>query len=190
MQISAHSLIRNTAPGAPVCPAGDKSRQIVDLPALINDFCTWYSRCLSARNLQAITSVSPNIPRYVMGNLLLMQRMLMDPAGNSLCYAGKGAVYVNIDAQQYSKRRFRLSVTLLLTGGAISPDQSKDLFQSGSRLSARDGFRLRSANLYYAKMIAEKSGGDIRIDASNEHGLRYLVEVSLFSPHPDSRAGI
>ncbi len=190
MQTSAHSLIRNTAPGTPVCPAGDQCRQIVDLPALINDFCTWYSQCLTTKNLRLITSTSPNIPKYVMGNLLLMHRMLREPARNSLSYLGKGAVHLNIEAQQYSKRRYSLLVNLVLTGGAISPARSKELFQSGSSLSARDGFRLRSKNLYYSKMIAEMLGGDVRIDESNELGLRYLMEVKLFVPHSEWRENI
>ena len=190
MQTSAHSLLRNTAPGTPVCPAGDQCRQIVDLPALINDFCTWYSRCLTAKDLQLITSINPNIPKYVMGNLLLMHRMLMEPAKNSLSCAGNGTVHLNIDAQQHSNRRYRLLVTLVLPGGAISPDRRQKLFQSGSRLSARDGFRLRSKNLYYAKMIAGRLGGDVCIDESNELGLRYLVEVNLFIPRPELQESI
>ncbi len=182
MQTDAQSILNHTVPRAPLCYAGEKSIQTFDLAPVVNDFCKWYSRSLADKNLRMITKISPSLPRYVQGNQILLQKMLMDPAKNSLLYAGNGAVAVEIDAKQHTRRRYSLRITLTLSRDTISSIRQEALLQAGAGLSPRDGFRLRSANLYYARMIAERFGGDIRIDSSSEFGLRYLIEVNLFSP--------
>lgn len=174
--------IGETVSGVSVGLAREKSRRVFDLFAVVTDFCNWYCRRLANKNLQVTTRISPNIPIYIQGNQNFIETMLMEPARNSLLYAGGGAVSVEVDAKQHTRRRYSLTVTLTLAGSTISAAKKKELFRAGATLSERDGLRLRSTNLYYARMIAHSFSGDIRIECSPRTGLRYLVEASLFCP--------
>ena len=182
MQTATQSSIDNITPEAPVCPAGEKSSQIFDLSAVVTHFCSWYTGLLADNKLQTTPRIGSNIPQYVLGNEILFTKMLMETAKNSLLHAGGGAVSVEINARQHTRRRYRLYINLTLTGTTISPARQEELFDRASTRSQEDGFRLRSKNLYYAKMIAESLGGEIRLDGSSANGVRYLVEVSLFCP--------
>jgi hypothetical protein len=110
--------------------------------------------------------------------------MLTDTARNSLLCAGEGAisVHVDVDAKQHTWRRYSLGVAFMCVDGSFSPAQKKDIFHAGVTSPKKEGFLLRSTNLYYARMIAQRLGGDVRIDSSPRFSVRFLVEVSLACP--------
>jgi signal transduction histidine kinase len=158
--------------------------QQFDLLAVVDTFCCWYRQALADRNLQLTTKISPQLPRYFLGNEILTRHVLYQPAKNSFLYLGSGEVLLEIAAEQLAGRRYALSCNLTLAGRGVPPAREKELFQpypGHARQSIRDGFRLRCANLYYARIIARLLGGDLRLDTRAGSGTRYRLEIRLLA---------
>lgn len=180
MQI--HREKSNSVP-VPSVDAG-LARQQFDLLALINNFCGWYKQVLAERNLQLRTKISDVIPRYFFGNPLLTRHLFFATARNSLLYLGAGGVFLEIEPEQLAGRRYAIHFNITSPGKGMPPAKEKDLFQPSpgqARQPARDGFSSRSANLYYALVIAGILGGGIRVENRFGFGTRYQVNVRLLN---------
>jgi hypothetical protein len=164
----------------PPLPDIDSGRQQFDIIELINKFHKWYEQVLGERNLQLTTKIGTNIPRYFLGNQLLVKHIFFEPGKNSLLYLGPGEVFLEFNSEKLAGRRYAIYQTINISGKGIPRDKEKELFQP-TRLSGREGFRFRSANLYYARMIAGILGGDIRIENRLGGSTRYQIEIRLLS---------
>ena len=161
------------------------ARQQFDLLALIQNFCSWYKQVLADRNLQLRTKISDGIPRYFFGNPLLMRHLFFATARNSLLYHGATEAFLEIEPEQLAGRRYAIHFNITSPGKGMPPAKEKDLFQPSPgparQTTARDGFSSRSANLYYAGVIATILGGGIRVENRFGFGTRYQVNVRLLS---------
>jgi signal transduction histidine kinase len=167
----------------PLAAAGP-ARQQFDLPALITTFCSWYKQVLAERNLQLKTKISEAMPRFVFGNPLLTRHLFFATARNSLLYLGSSDVFLEIEPKQLAGHRYAIYVTITSCGKGMPPAREQELFQPSLRQkkqSARGGFQSRSANLYYASMIAGILGGSLRVENRFGLGTRYQVNVRLLS---------
>jgi two-component system, sensor histidine kinase and response regulator len=168
---------------APSLDAG-LARQQFDLLALINNFCSWYKQVLTERNLRLRIKISGAIPRYFFGNPLLTRHLFFATARNSLLYLGAGGVFLEIEPEQLAGRRYAIHFNIISPGKGMPPAKEKDLFQpppGQAGQTTRDGFSSRSANLYYAGVIATILGGAIRVENSFGSGTRYQIKVRLLS---------
>ena len=163
---------------APHLPGIDSDREQFDIMHLINEFRSWYEQVLAERNLQLRTRIDSKIPRYFWGNQLLAKHILFEPGKNSLLYPGSEEVLLEISSEQLAGRRHAIYMNIDLSGNGIPWDKEQELFQP-IKFSDKDGFKLRTTNLYYARMAARILGGDIRIDNRSGFGTRYQVEIRL-----------
>jgi signal transduction histidine kinase len=177
--ISMQTYMKNTMQAASPLPDFDSGRQQFDMILLIHNFCSWYEQALNKKELQLRTQISPEIPRYFLGNLILAKHIFFEVGQNSLLYLGRNEVLLEVTSKQLAGRRHEIAFTTTLFGGGIPSDKEKELFQPSSRQPYREGFRSRSTNLYYARMIAGVLGGDIRIDNKIGSGTRYQVKIRL-----------
>jgi len=174
------TYMEKTYQAAPPLPDIDSDRQRFDIIELINKFCKWYEQVLAERNLQLTIKIGSDIPRYFLGNQLLVKHIFFEPGKNSLLYLGPGEVFLEMGSEKLAGRRYAIYQTIAFSGNGIPWDKEKELFQP-ARFSDRDGLRFRSTNLYYARMIAGILGGDIRLENSVGFGTRYQVEIRLLS---------
>lgn len=180
VQIEREKTNPATLPSAAAGPA----RQQFDLPALITAFCNWYKQVLVARNLRLRTKISEAIPRYFFGNPLLTRHLFFATARNSLLYLGADEVFLEIESEQLAGHRHAIYLTITSHGTGMPPAREQELFQPSPRQkkhSARCDFQSRSANLYYASMIATLLGGGVRVDNSFGSGIRYQLNFRLLS---------
>jgi len=183
VQIQREKTNPATLPSAAAAPA----RQLFDLPALITTFCSWYKQVLAEKNLQLRTKIGEAMPRFFFGNPLLTRHLFFATARNSLLYLSSGEVFLEIEPKQLAGHRYAIYVTITSRGKGMPPARERELFQPCQpslrlkKQSARSGFRSRSANLYYASMIATILGGGIRVENRFGSGTRYRVNVQLLS---------
>lgn len=167
----------------PAAVAGS-SRQQFDFPALITAFCDWYKKVLAERNLQLRTKISDTMPRYFFGNPLFIKHLFFATARNSLLYLGSKEVFLEIKPEQLVGHRYAIHVNITSPGKGMPPAREKELFQPSmrpKRQATLDDFLSRSANLYYASMVATILGGGLRVENRIGSGTRYQVNVRLLS---------
>ncbi|MGB3226270.1 MAG: ATP-binding protein [Desulforhopalus sp.] len=173
--------MKNTMQAATPLPEFDSGRQQIDMIFLIHTFCKWYTQALNEKDHQLRTQISPEIPRYFLGNQILLKHIFFELGQNSLFYLGRNEVLLEVDSKRLAGRRYEISFTITLFGGGIPTDKEMELFHPSTRQPDREGFRSRSKNLYYARMIARVLGGDIRIDNKLGSGTRYEAIIRLLS---------
>jgi hypothetical protein len=156
-------------------------KQRFDLIVLINNFCIWYAQVLSEKNLQLTSNISSKIPRTWLGNRFLVKYIFSETGNNSLQYLQAGKVFLEVEEEQLAGRRYAIHFTITHSGDSIPLIKEIALFQPFTAQSGKNGFRLRSTNLHYARMIARILGGNIRVDNRPGFGTRYLVEIRLLS---------
>lgn len=153
--------------------------QSFDIIALIDDFRTWYSRTLPNRDQQLTAQISAEIPRCFRGNQFLVKHLFFATGKNSLLYVGAGMALLEVKAEQLGGSCYIISFTLTLSGKGMPLNKEKELFRSTVIDPEGDDFSLRCTNLYYARMIARRFGGDIRILNDVGFGTRYRIEIHL-----------
>lgn len=163
-------------PCRPKVASGD---QPFDIISLINSFRDWYDRALACRQQRLTWQISSEIPRYFHGNSLLLRYLLYQTGKNSLLYIGKGKSHLEIGAEQLTGQRHTISFTITLTGTSMPCHKQRQLFQSARAQQGWQGLNQRCSNLYYARTIARRFGGDIRILSDTGYGTRYRVEIHL-----------
>ncbi len=175
----SQTYMEKTNLATPLClnPAAGKQR--FDLVVVIKNFCIWYEQVLAEKNLQLATDISSNLPRICKGNTFLVKYIFSEIGTYSLQFLKTGNVFLEVKAEQIAGHRYAIHFTIDHSGDGIPLAKEKELFQQLPAQSKRNDFRLRSANLYYAKMIARILGGDIRIENRPGFGTRYLVEIRL-----------
>lgn len=173
--------MKNIIQAASPFPDLDLGKQQFDLLLLIHNFCSWYEQALNEKDLQLRIQISPEIPRYFIGNQILLKHIFFGLAKNSLLYLNQHEVLLEVISKQLAGRRYEISFTINLFGCGIPADEKKYLFQPSSRNPDRKRFISRSANLYYAQMIAGILGGEIHIDNNLGAGTRYQVKIRLLS---------
>ena len=179
--IIMQTYMKNTMQAASPLPDFNSGRQQFDMIFLIHHFCSWYEQALNKMDLQLRTQISPEIPRYFLGNQILPKHIFFELGQNSLLYLGRNEVLLEVASKQLAGRRYEISFTITLFGGGIPSGKEKDLFQPSSRQPDVEGFRYRSKNLFYARMIAGVLGGDIRIDNNLGSGTTYQAKIRLLS---------
>ncbi len=181
--------MKKTKSAIPLCLNTAADNQRFDLVVLINNFYTWYEQVLTEKNLQLTANISSNIPRTCRGNKFLVKYIFSEMGNYSLLFLRTAKVLLEVEAEQIAGRRYAIHFTIDHSGDGIPLKKEKELFQQLPAQSERNDFRLRSANLYYAKMIAGILGGDIRIENKPGIGTQYKVEIRLLSTATRHTAG-
>jgi len=160
------------------CPKIVSGEPVFDIITLINNFRDWYARALACKE-RLTWQISSEIPRYFHGNIVLLRHLLYQTGKNSLLYIGEGKTHLEIEAEQLAGRRHTIFFTITLTGTGMPCHRQRQLFQSDRAQNDWQELDRRCSDLYYARMIARRFGGDIRILNDTGYGTRYRVEIHL-----------
>lgn len=133
------TYMKNTMQAASPLPDFESGRQQFDMIFLVHSFCSWYEEALNLKGLQLRTQLSPEIPRYFLGNQILPKHIFFELGQNSLLYLGRNEVLLEVAAKQLVGRRYEISFTITLFGDGIPSEKEKELFQPSSRQSDREG---------------------------------------------------
>jgi signal transduction histidine kinase len=179
--IKMQTSMKNTMQAASPLPDFDSGRQQFDIMILIHNFCSWYEQALIKRDVRLRTQISNEMPGLFLGNQIFPKHIFFELGQNSLLYLGRDEVLLEVASKQLAGRRHEISFSITLFGDGIPLDKEKELFQPSGKQPDSEGFRSRSINLYYARMVARVLGGDILIDNKLGAGTRYLVRIRLLS---------
>ncbi len=126
------------------------------------------------------TNIDAEIEGYFNGNAVLIKYLFLATGKHSLLHLGDGDAALTIEAKRLEGRCFTLSCRIAVTGGkGLPPITEQELFRSAKEIGKREGFNLRVANLYYARLIARRFGGDVWLENSVGFGTCYRFAIRL-----------
>lgn len=150
-----------------------------DFHKFLDEFCHWYDRTIDRKGYCLTTAISPDLPRFFQGKLLMLGFLLWDIASYSQVYLGSGGAGLEVDWEPFSGNWCSIYFTLTVPGLGIPLEKEKTLFLPAHRNGKKSSDNHASANLYYAGMIAGLFGGRVHVQNSIGFGVEYCAEICL-----------
>ena len=150
-----------------------------DLHRFLDEFCHWYDRTLDRKGYSLTTAISPDLPRFFQGKLLMLGFLLWDIASYSQVYLGSGGAGLEVEWEPFSGNWCSIYFTLTVPGLGIPLEKEKALFLPADRNGKKSSGNHAAANLYYAGMIAGLFGGRVHVHNSIGFGVEYCTEICL-----------
>ncbi len=150
-----------------------------DLDVLLATIGSMMVATAGTKPLELIVRVEPDVPRFVVGDMLRIQQILVNLVGNAIKFTAKGDVELSVQWGQAINRKPALTFAVRDTGIGMTPEQQELVFapfaQADESISRRFGGT--GLGLAISRRLVEAMHG--RIDISSEPGEGTTFRVTL-----------
>jgi two-component system sensor histidine kinase RpfC len=152
-----------------------------DLHALVNSTCRILSSQASAKGIEFVVSIMPEVAPAVRGDAHHLRQVLINLAGNAVKFTEHGGVTVHVSSQAETEQGVRLKFSVRDTGIGIAPEAQQRIFESFTQADQTTTRRFGGTGLgtTIAKQLVELMGGRIGLESSVGLGSTFWFEVEL-----------
>jgi len=132
-----------------------------------------------AKNIELVTYVDATIPKYLRGDPVRIQQVILNLANNALKFTEKGEVYIGVEAGKTSGNQVEIKVEVRDTGIGISEKNQKKLFKSFSQTDSSTTRKYGGTGLGLAisKKLVEQMGGSISVKSKEGQGTSFFFNI-------------
>lgn len=115
------------------------------------------------KGLEFVVEIAPNTPRYIVGDPLRLQQVIINLANNSVKFTDKGTIHISVSLNSINNYGCELEFTVSDTGIGMSEQQQSRLFESFSQAdeSVTRKYGGTGLGLAISKQLTELMGGKI-----------------------------
>jgi two-component system sensor histidine kinase RpfC len=152
-----------------------------DLHALVNSTCRILSSQASAKGVEFVVSIMPEVPPALRGDAHHLRQVLINLAGNAVKFTEHGSVTVHVSSQGESESGVRLKFSVRDTGIGIPPEAQQRIFESFTQADQTTTRRFGGTGLgtTIAKQLVELMGGRIGMESSVGLGSTFWFEIEI-----------
>ena len=152
-----------------------------DLIALVESVSDLLRPRAETKGLTLSTSLSPSLPRQVVGDAGRLRQCLTNLIGNAIKFTEIGAVEIGIDQPDQQGRPGRLRFTVKDSGIGIPPEAQATIFERFSQVDSSSTRRHGGTGLGLAitKKLVTLMGGEIAVTSTPGVGATFTFSVSL-----------
>jgi CheY-like chemotaxis protein/HPt (histidine-containing phosphotransfer) domain-containing protein len=152
-----------------------------DLHALVNSTSRIVAAQASAKGVEFVISIMPEVPPAVRGDPHYLRQILINLAGNAVKFTERGSVTVHVSAQAESEARVQLKFSVRDTGIGIAPEAQARIFDSFTQAdqSTTRRFGGTGLGLVITRRIVELMGGQVGVESEVGRGSRFWFTVRL-----------
>ncbi|MBV8031106.1 MAG: response regulator [Betaproteobacteria bacterium] len=152
-----------------------------DLHALVNSSCRILASQASAKGLEFVVSIMPDVPPALRGDPHHLRQVLINLAGNAVKFTERGGVTVHVAAQSESATELRIKLSVRDTGIGIAPAAQAGVFESFAQADQSTTRRFGGTGLgtTIAKQLVELMGGRIGLESTPGLGSTFWCEIPL-----------
>jgi PAS domain S-box-containing protein len=169
-----------------------------ELDKLLDNVANLVSEKTTAKGLELVFDVEPEVPRNLVGDSLRMGQVLINYANNAVKFTEKGEIDIIFRVKERSATDVLLYCAVKDTGIGLTPDQQGRLFQSFSQADASTTRKYGGTGLglSISKKLAELMGGTVGVDSVPGEGSTFWFTARLgigaakarnLLPEPDLR---
>lgn len=155
-----------------------------DLQQLLREVLAFQRPLAEPRQLRLSLRLDPAAPRYVRGDALRLQQILLNLTGNALKFTEQGEVELSLEADEASGG---IAIAVRDTGPGLSEEQRGRLFR---RFSQADGVQTAQRyggsglGLAISQELAQAMGGRIEVQSQPGHGsvFRVMLQLEALTP--------
>jgi two-component system sensor histidine kinase/response regulator len=135
----------------------------------------------SAKGLEVVIDVSPDVPRHLVGDSLRIGQILINYANNAVKYTEKGEVIVSARVQERTASDVLLHFSVTDTGIGLTPEQQGRLFQSFQQADSSTTRKYGGTGLGLAisKDLARLMGGEVGVQSTFGQGSTFWFTVRV-----------
>ena len=132
-------------------------------------------------DLELICTVSPNVPRVLLGDPTRLRQLIVNLGGNAIKFTRHGEVAISVDLEELDIETATILITVRDTGIGIRSERQKAIFDS---FTQADGTMTRKyggtgLGLAICKQIVELMAGQIWLESELGKGSSFFVRLVL-----------
>lgn len=149
-----------------------------------------HSSRIIEKGLDFSISVSPNIPRYVVGDKLRIVQILNNLLSNAYKFTSVGGIHVEVIKTAQIGRRAELFFMIMDTGCGIAQEKQGILFQSFVQADASISRKYGGTGLglNICKQLSELMGGNIHLESEEGKGSTFTFHIWVELPEDENDA--
>ena len=166
-------------------------RAAFDLHALVNSTSRIVAAQASAKGVQFVVSIMPEVPPALLGDPHHLRQVLINITSNAVKFTERGSVTLHVSAEEDSAAAVRLKFSVRDTGIGIAPEAQKRIFESFAQADQSTTRRFGGTGLgtTIARQLVELMGGRIGLESAVGLGSTFWFEVALDKQPEKPEAG-
>lgn len=138
---------------------------------------------MSAKNIDFLVEINPEIPRNLWGDETKIHQVLINILTNALKFTSEGYIYFKVDYkildENVSENNMQLNIQISDTGCGIKEEDMNLLFHNFERLDSKRNRSIEGTGLGLAlcKKILDLMGGTIEVKSTYEKGSTFLLSI-------------
>ncbi len=152
-----------------------------ELESVIENLVTLMSEKVEAKNLELLCSISPEVPKTLIGDSLRIGQVLINLTNNAIKFTHQGMIRLNITVQEADEKEAVLRFEVIDTGIGLSAEQMGRLFQSFSQADSSTTRQYGGTGLGLAisKSLAESMGGSVGVSSEVGRGSTFWFSARV-----------
>jgi PAS domain S-box-containing protein len=133
------------------------------------------------KDLNFTLTIAPDVPRYLLGDRLRLEQVLINLVGNAIKFTLNGSVDVNITLQQLQQSQARILFSITDTGIGICATDQEKLFHPFSQVdeSITRRFGGTGLGLALSHNLVQMMGGELSLISELDQGSCFSFELTL-----------
>ncbi len=162
-----------------------------DLHALVNSTSRIVAAQATAKGVQFVVSIMPEVPPALLGDPHHLRQILINLASNAVKFTEKGSVTLHVSAEEDAGTAVHLKFSIRDTGIGIAPEAQKRIFESFAQADQSTTRRFGGTGLgtTIARQLVELMDGRIGLESAVGLGSTFWFEVSLEKQAERSETG-
>jgi PAS domain S-box-containing protein len=156
-----------------------------DLYKVLADLKNMLLSSVQEKKLQLIVEIDEEIPKFILGDVMRTQRILMNILTNAVKFTNAGHVLMQASlAKQEENDRVIIKFKIEDTGIGISKEEQDFIFERFSRLSPsyRGIYPGKGFGLKIVKQFLDELGGEVHMTSKPHNGTTFIILIPYKLP--------
>jgi len=168
--------------------SGNLNFESVDfnLHGLLNDVMFLCETLIIDRQINLITNIEKNVPKFIKGDPSKLTQVLLNIVGNSIKFVETGFIKLDVAVKETTDNIFMLEFSVLDTGIGIPQEKINNIFESYSQ-AEKDTYKKYGGTglgLSITKEIIKKQHGEIAISSTVGRGTLVSFTIPYATGNP------
>ena len=138
-----------------------------ELDKVLENVANLLSEKTSAKGLELVFNIDPDVPRYLNGDSLRIGQILINYANNAVKFTEQGEIVIEVNTQEQNEKEALLQFSVRDTGIGLTEEQQSRLFQSFQQADTSTSRKYGGTGLGLAisKQLAELMDGEVGVES-------------------------
>lgn len=135
------------------------------------------------KRLEFISDIGTNLPRFLIGDQLRLNQILINLLENALKFTHKGSVTLRISTSSRNMRRIPVTFEIRDTGIGIPKEHLTTIFESFTQLEKRGLFGGSGLGLSIVKQLTQLMDSNLEVESIEDEGSTFRFTISMGVSH-------